>query len=230
MIPTPWRIILAGLLAGLPAAAPLAAQQPTEPSLWSVSAVVSTLGLGAEFTGRANPIVGLRGGYFLFGLNRDDVVQGIDYRLKPRLRNGTVMLDLHPGGRAFRLSGGLLFNSSHVDATGVLDGPVTIGDSVYQPADVGQLTGLAKYKKTTMPYVGIGVASDAQFTITVDAGIGFSGYPRVRLSADSPLTGAEREALDQSLAQEQAQIQKDIESQWWAKFYPVFSIGFKLRF
>jgi hypothetical protein len=140
------------------------------------------------------------------------------------------MLDLHPGGRAFRLSGGLLFNSSRVDATGLLDGPVAIGDSMYQSADVGQLSGLVKYKKTTMPYFGIGVASDARFTITVDAGIGFSGYPRVSLSADSPLTGAEREALDQSLVQEQAQIQQDIESEWWAKFYPVFSIGFKLRF
>lgn len=230
MIPTPWRIILAGLLAGLPAAATLAAQQPTEPSLWSVSAVVSTLGLGAEFTGRANPIVGLRGGYFLFGLNRDDVVQGIDYRLKPRLRNGTVMLDLHPGGRAFRLSGGFLFNRSRVDATGVLDGPVTIGGSVYQPGEVGQLDGLVKYRKTTMPYLGIGVASDARFTITVDAGIGFSGYPRVRLRADSPLTGPERDALDSSLAAEEAEIQQEIEDHSWTKYYPVLAIGFKFRF
>jgi len=225
-----WRAALATLLPCLAGAATLAAQAPTEPSLWSVSAVVSTLGLGAEFTGRANPIVGLRGGYFLFGLSHDDVVQGISYQLEPRLRNGTVMLDLHPGGKAFRLSGGFLFSSSHVDATGVLDGPVTIGNSVYQPSDVGQLTGEARYTKTAMPYFGIGVASDARFTITVDAGIGLSGYPKVSLSADSPLTGPEREALDQSLAQEEAQIQQDIESRWWAKFYPVFSIGFKLRF
>jgi hypothetical protein len=230
VVQTRWRAFLAVLLAGLTGASTLAAQQPTEPSLWYVSAVVSTLGLGAEFTGRANPIVGLRGGYFLFGLNRDDVVQGVSYQLKPRLRNGTVMIDLHPGGKAFRLSGGFLFNSSRVDAAGVLDGPVTIGDSVYQPADIGQLTGLAKYKKKAMPYFGIGVASDARFTITVDAGVGLSGYPKISLTADSPLTGAEREALDQSLAQEEAQIQQDIESRWWAKFYPVFSIGFKLRF
>jgi hypothetical protein len=227
---TPWRVALAALLACVPGATTAAAQQPTEPSLWSVSAVVSTLGLGAEFTGRANPIVGLRGGYFMFGLNRDDVVQGISYQLNPRLRNGTVMLDLHPGGKAFRISGGFLFNNSRVSAAGVLDGPVAIGDSVYQPTDVGQLTGLAKYTKKTMPYFGIGVASDARFTITVDAGLGFSGYPKVSLKADSPLTGPEREAFEQNLGQEEAQIQQEIESQWWAKFYPVFSIGFKLRF
>jgi hypothetical protein len=39
-----------------------------------------------------------------------------------------------------------------------------------------------------------------------------------------------KDALEQSLAQEETQIQQDIESRWWAKFYPVFSLGFKLRF
>lgn len=226
---SPTRFLLAALGVTSLVVSPLAAQDDY-PANWSASAVASTLGLGAELTGRANPIVGLRGGYFLFGLNRDDVIEGIRYQLKPRLRNGTVMIDLHPGGGIFRLSGGLVFNSSRVDATGLFDGPVEIGGDVYTPAEVGELKGKASYKKSTMPYAGIGVAGNGRFSITVDLGVAFSGYPRVRLSADSPLTGPELEALEQSLAAEEAQIQQEIESRSWAKYYPVFSIGFKVRF
>lgn len=225
------RTTMGGLLASLfllLQAAPATAQD--YPSSWSAAAVASTLGFGAELTGRANPVIGLRGGYFLFGNTHDEEIEDIRYELKSRLRNGTVMLDLHPGGGIFRLSGGLVFSSSHVDATGLLDGPVEIGGEIYTPAEVGTLTGKAKYGKTTMPYVGIGVASTARFTVTADLGIAFSGYPRVRLGADSPLTGAELEALEQSLAAEEADIQQEIESHWWAKYYPVLSIGFKLRF
>lgn len=220
-------LAVAAFSAGHPV--PVAAQDDY-PGSWSGAVVLSTLGIGGELSGRANPVIGLRGGYFLLGSTHRDEIKGIRYRLKPRLRNGTVMLDLHPGGGVFRLSGGLVFSNSHVDATGLLDGPVDIGGDQYAPEDVGTLFGKAEYGKTTMPYVGIGVAGNTRFTYTVDLGIVFSGYPRVRLRADSPLTGPEREAFEQNLGREEAQIQQDIESQWWAKFYPVFSIGFKLRF
>lgn len=197
---------------------------------WSASAVASTLGIGIELTGRSNPLVGIRGGYFLFSHSWPNTVQGIEYDLTPKLRNGEVMIDLHPGGGVFRVSGGILFAGSHVDAVGQLTGPVDIGGTIYQPADVGSLTGKVAHDKSIVPYFGIGIASMARFTVTFDLGVGLSGYPTVALSADSPLTGAELAELEASIQAEEAQIQHEIESHWWAKYYPVVSIGFKYKF
>jgi len=234
MIRTPLAPLLGVLLLGAPLTANGQQTSRGEPedgrSLWAGTLVVSTLGIGGELSGRSNPVIGLRGGYFLFGLSHQREIQGIAYDVKPRLRNGTVMLDLFPGGGLFRVSGGVIFSGSRVDAKGVLAGPVTIGDQTYQPADVGGLNGKATYQHGVIPYAGIGFSSQARFTVTVDLGVGFSGYPRVELTADSPLTGTELQQLEASLAQEQAQIQQGIESHSWAKFYPVVSLGFKFRF
>jgi hypothetical protein len=206
------------------------AQSSDEESLWYGAVVASTLGLGVELSGRSNPVVGLRGGYFLFGMSRSSTISGINYDLKPRLRNGTLMLDLFPGGKVFRVSGGVIFSGTKVGATGQLSGPVQIGDQIYPSAAVGSLTGEASYQHGIIPYAGIGFSSTAKFTVTFDLGVGFSGYPQVRLSADSPLTGTALEQLQQSVAAEQAQAQAEVESHSWAKYYPVISIGFKFRF
>lgn len=206
------------------------AQSSDEGSLWSGAVVASTLGLGVELSGRSNPVVGLRGGYFLFAMSRSSTVSGIDYDLNPRLRNGTLMLDLFPGGKIFRVSGGVIFSGTKVGATGQLNGPVQIGGQIYPAAAVGSLTGEASYKHGVIPYAGIGFSSTAKFTVTFDLGVGFSGYPQVRLSADSPLTGSALEQLQQSVAEEQAQAQAEVESHSWAKYYPVISVGFKFRF
>lgn len=234
MIRSRLALLLAILLLGatVPAAGQKSARAEPDDgrSLWSGALVISSLGIGAEVSGRSNPVIGLRGGYFLFGLSRHREIQGISYDVTPKLRNGTVMLDVFPRGGLFRVSGGVIFSSSRVDAKGVLAGPVTIGSETYQPAEVGDLNGKADYPHGIIPYAGVGLSSQARFTVTVDLGIGFSGYPRVELTANSPLTGTELQQLEASLAQEQAQIQQGIESHSWAKFYPVVSLGFKFRF
>jgi hypothetical protein len=214
------------LVASVPG--PAVAQQAG--AQWFLAGVASTLGFGAELTGRANPIVGLRGGYFLFGLDRTESVEEITYQLKPRLRNAAITVDLHPGGGIFRVSGGLLFSGTHADGVAQLNGAVDIGGTTYQPADVGRLTARGDYAKSVIPYAGLGLAARSRFTVTFDLGVAFSGYPRVRLQADSPLTGAELAALEQSVADEEAQIRDEIESHSWAKYYPVVSLGLKFRF
>lgn len=222
--------ILATLVLGLlgPAAAQAQRAQSNEPQWW-ISAVASTLGLGGELSGKSNPVVGIRGGYFLFGWSTSDEIEGIRYDLSPKLRNGTALLDLFPGGGWFRLSGGIVYGTPEVKAVAQLSGPVTIGNTTYPAAAVGSLTGRAWYEKGVRPYAGIGIASSARFTVTFDVGVVFSGYPSVTLTADSPLTGAALEQLQQDVAAEQAAIEEWIRSTSWAKYYPVVSLGVKLR-
>jgi hypothetical protein len=218
----PTALFLLGL------ASPLAAQEDEGPR-WAISAVASTLGLGGELTGRANPIVGIRGGYYLFGWSTTDAVEGITYDLKPKLRNGTALLDLYPGGGWFRLSGGIVYGSPEVKAVGQLTGPVEIGGTTYPPAAVGTLSGRAYYTRGIRPYAGIGIASNARFTVTFDVGVVFTGHPSVDLSADSPLTGSALQQLEADVAAEEAQVEADIRSKTWAKYYPVVSLGVKVR-
>ena len=63
---------------------------------------------------------------------------------------------------AGRLLGGghelVVYNRSRVDGVGVLDQPVTVGGQTYQPEEVGELIGLARYDDDWMPWVGLGIA------------------------------------------------------------------------
>jgi hypothetical protein len=60
-------------------------------------------------------------------------------------------------------------------------------------------------------------------------GVVFAGYPVVDLAADSPLTGSALDQLEQNLQAEEAEIEAEIRTKTWAKYYPVVSLGVKLR-
>lgn len=190
----------------------------------------STLGIGPELSLHLSPRLGLRAGYHYFSLDFEETVDEIRYDISPDWRNLTALVDLHPFGNAFRLTGGLVLWNTSVKGDAVLTGPVTIGDVVYQPAQVGSLTGTADYSRTIAPLVGLGVAGRGRFALMFDLGIVMTGHPKVDLTVNSPLTGAERAQLDAEVQKEEASAQAEIDDQPLAKYYPVVSLGFKIRF
>lgn len=201
----------------------LAGQSP------AVSAVASTFGFGGEVSFRLSRSFGVRGGYYMFSMDRSSDIEEVRYDLSPRFRNGAVALDVHPFGGAFRLSAGAVVSGSRADGRAVLNQPVEIGGRTYQPEDVGELLARAKYDRGVMPFLGLGVAGNGRVSPTFDVGVAFSGYPDVRLTVNSPLTGAERAELDASVAQEEAQIRASIRERSWTRYYPVVALGIKLR-
>ncbi|MEZ4456249.1 MAG: hypothetical protein R2882_06825 [Gemmatimonadales bacterium] len=154
----------------------------------------------------------------------------MSYDLHPRLRNITALADLHPFGNAFRLTGGLVFWDSRVDAEGTLKTAVELGNNTYQPAEVGALIGRADYANSVVPMFGLGFAGRGRFAITFDLGVVVTGRPTVDLSVDSPLSGAALAQLASDVAAEELEIRNAIEDEPLAKFYPVISLGFRLRF
>ena len=160
----------------------------------------------------------------------DETYDGIDYFGAFAFDTVGGFVDLHPFGNAFRLTGGLVLWNTSVKGEAVLTGPVTIGDVVYQPAQVGSLTGTADYSRTIAPLVGLGVAGRGRFAVMFDLGIVMTGHPKVDLTVNSPLTGAERAQLDAEVQKEEASAQGEIDDQPLAKYYPVVSLGFKIRF
>ena len=220
-------LLAALLLASVP---PALAQRSNDLGLVAAGLTGSTLGIGPEVSLHLSPRLGLRAGYHYLSLNFEETVDEVSYDISPDWRNLTALVDLHPFGNAFRLTGGLVLWNTSVKGEAVLTGPVTIGDVVYQPAQVGSLTGTADYSRTIAPLVGLGVAGRGRFAVMFDLGIVMTGHPKVDLTVNSPLTGAERAQLDAEVQKEEASAQGEIDDQPLAKYYPVVSLGFKIRF
>jgi hypothetical protein len=195
----------------------------------SVSAVASTFGVGGEASYRLSRSFGVRGGYYTFTMERVSDVEDVRYQITPRFRNGVVAADLFPFGGAFRLSAGAALTGTRADGLAELSGPIDLGGRTWEPEDVGQLLARADYPRRLMPFLGLGFAGNGRITPTFDLGLAFSGHPDVRLTVHSPLTGAERAALDASVAEEEASIRQSIRDQSWARYYPVMALGLKLR-
>jgi hypothetical protein len=191
--------------------------------------VASTFGFGGELSVRLSQSVGLRGGYYLFSMTHSSDIEQIRYHLRPRLRHGAVALDLHPFHGWLRLTAGAVLSGSRADGRAVLNQPVEIGGRTYQPEEVGALLARAEYRRAVMPYAALGVAGAGRVTPTFDVGVAFSGYPDVRLTVHSPLSGAERAELEANVAREEASLRQSIRERSWARFYPVVAIGLKVR-
>jgi len=193
-----------------------------------ISLRASTLGVGGELSVRPSRYLGLRLGGNYFEFTRSATIEGIAYDLSPKFQSGTAIADIHPFGGAFHLSGGMLWNSNEGVVIAQLTGPVTVGAQTYQPSEIGDLTGLVDYKTRYAPYAGLGFGGRGRVSLVFDVGLVFSGYPTVTLTGGSNLTGQAKVIFDQNVVQEVQQIQNEIESRKYLKYYPVVSLG--LRF
>lgn len=190
----------------------------------------STLGVGSELSFRPNRNVGLRAGGNYFRFTRSTTIEGVSYDMTPRFQSGSATLDLHPLGNAFHFSGGIMWNQNRGDVTAQLTGPVTIGGTTYQPSEVGSLSGRVDYSTKFAPYAGLGFAGRGRVSLVFDLGVVFSGHPRATLTGTTSLTGPAKTVFDQNVQQEIQDIQAEIESRSYLKYYPVVSLGLRVGF
>lgn len=209
-------------LGALLVAAPVSAQT-------GLAVRASTLGLGGELSFRATPSVSIRLGGNALSLTRDMTVDDIDYQVEPALKSATAILDVHPLGGGFRISGGLVWSDNRADIEARLNGPITIGNRTYTPDQVGSLTGGVEYDKSLAPYLGIGIGGGGKVSLLLDAGVVFSGHPTAALSGTTNLTGPERDIFNENVEREVADFQAEIDSRSYLKFYPVVSLGLRIR-
>lgn len=192
---------------------------------YALAARAGTTGLGAELTVGLSESFNLRLGASGFGYNYDRTVSGIDYDAELSLKSGTAALDWHPGGSAFRLSGGVLLHGNKLTGLAEPRGNVTIGDHTYNGAAVGTLTAVADYDRNIAPFATIGAGNGARggrVFVSFEAGVAFCGTPKVTLTASRTTP-----ALQQDLDREAQEIQDDV---GWLKVYPMVGLGIGLRF
>lgn len=191
----------------------------------------STLGAGAEVSVRLAPQVGLRATGNTLNLTREKEVEGIDYELRPRLRSLGASVDLYPFGSVLYLTGGLLLNNNEAAAEAIIGQTITIGNRTYTNTEIQSLRGDLEWERSTAPYAGLGFATGGRVGFGMEFGVVFSGTPTVTLSGETTLTGAERQAFDNAVAQEEAEIRAWIDdNRRWTKYYPVVAAGLRIRF
>jgi len=204
----------------------------------ALAAKASTLGLGAELTIGLAPQLNARVGANAYTYSDRREASDILYDGEAKLRTGTALLDWHPGGHGFRLTGGVVYNDTTIEGSSLppASGIYNIGGVPVPTALVGTLDAKADFDPL-VPYAGLGwgnaVSGDKKLGFFVDLGVIFQGKANVTLTpiipANSPIntTPGARQALDVLLRREE----QDLEDQA-ADYdrYPVIAIGFSYKF
>ncbi len=208
-------LIAAVMFAGVAGARPL-----------GVSLKAGTLGAGGDVTVNLGKKANLRGGINLF--NYDDTVDLDEATVDGEIdwQTMSVLLDWHPAGSGFRLSGGVVFNENEISMTASPNDTLEFQGTDYT---VQSLDGQVTFNELS-PYLGIGygdaVGGNGRFHFTCDFGVMFHGEPEVslRATAQNPAIQAQ---LDQDVQAERDEFQEDIDG---FVIYPVVSVGFSFAF
>ena len=204
----------------------------------AIAGKAGSLGLGLELTVGLSPQWNARLGANGFNYTDDRRrVSQIEYDATAELRTATGLLDWHPGGRGFRLTGGLVYNDTRVNAHSLppASGVYDIGGVPVPVSLVGTLDGTIDFDPV-VPYAGLGwgnaVSPGRKVGFFIDAGVMFQGKGRVNLTpnipAGSPLNDpTARQALEILIQREERDIEDDVADY---DLYPVVSIGLSYRF
>lgn len=225
-----WIVAGAALMASL-TAAPARAEV-------AIAAKAGTLGGGAELIVGLSPRVDARIGANLFNYTDRREASDIEYDAEANLRSATALLDWHPGGRGFRLTGGIVYNGTQVEGRSLppASGTYIIGGVPVPVNLVGTLDAEAEFDPV-VPYLGLGwgnpISSNRRVGFFLDLGVVFQGKADVtltpRIPADSPIntTPGARDALNILLRREEQDLEDDASEY---DLYPVVAIGLSYRF
>lgn len=153
----------------------------------------------------------------------------INYDFDMHLYTLGAMLDWHPGGSGFRVSGGVILNNHEIKSTAkpYADATVDIGGVTYVGKDVGTLDAKAEFN-TFAPYLGIGYngafRQNGNLFFTMEVGIMFWGSPNVTLTSNTSL---DVPGLDDALRKQESDLEDQLD---FLQYYPVAAIGITWTF
>jgi hypothetical protein len=179
---------------------------------------VGTTGLGIDLAKNILPTLDARVGYSGGSIGYDSSTSGASYSGDVKLSNLSALLDFHPLGPLFRISGGVIFNRNKYEASGApASGP-------------GSFNATVESGRSAAPYLGIGWGNVAGAGINfyADLGVMFMGTPKASITANcSGLSGPQCTALQGQVANEQQNLQDKLDR---FKAFPVLNIGLSIGF
>ena len=197
---------------------------------FAVGAGGGTPGVGLSATLGVTDNVNVRGVVNFFEYDFDESQDGIDYELDLDLNSLGALVDWHPLGGRFRVTGGVFSNGNEVTGVGQGEAGTTVefGDTVFDADDIGEVNASMDFDSVA-PYLGVGWGNsvgDGRWTFMVDAGVFFQGTPDVVLETPNvnpliaPLVDAER-------ANAQAELEDEVDR---LELYPYLSFGVGFKF
>lgn len=199
----------------------------------AVSLNVGTTGVGVHLTKAYSDKLNFRFGLNGFSHSDTETTEDATYDVEANLRTFDALVDYHPGGSGFRLTGGLIYNGNEIDATATPtdSGTYVFNGTTYSTASAGNVTGSMDFKKIA-PYVGIGfgnaVAKNKGWGFVADLGVMFQGSPNVTLTSNNCTADpAICDQLAADLESESAELRDEVKEY---KFYPVARIGVSYKF
>ncbi len=191
---------------------------------------IGTTGIGADLTIGIARYWNLRVGAQGYSRSETRTEREIEYDADLKLVSGEILLDLHPGGRGFRISGGVIVNGNAVTAVSSENTVYTINGVPYPVGVVGRLRGRVDTNDLA-PYLGIGwgnaVAPGSRWRFALDAGAFYQGKPKVTLTAEPLIPALLNPCFAQDLEAERRKVEDDLDSY---TIYPVLAMGVSYRF
>ena len=178
-----------------------------------------TTGIGADVAWGLAPTLSARVGYSALKWSHDVDTSNVNYDGKLKLSNLNGMIDFHPLGPIFRITGGVILNDNKYDVTGRLSSGAP-----------GSLRGTVEAGRSAAPYLGVGwgTVAGAGVNFYADLGVMFMGSPKANLSADcTGLSGAQCTSLNNQVAAEQGRLEDELKR---FKYYPVLNLGLTIGF
>lgn len=221
------KLFIAAAAAALACASGAAAQDRL-----ALGAQVGTTGVGLEAKFKLNDRFAVRGTLDTLQWEHEVETDDVNYDGDLDFNTGGVFLDFHPTGGPFFISAGSYFGERKVTVDGrPRGGAVEIGGQTFTAEQTGTLTGDVDFGDTA-PFVGIGwdatFNSDNRFGIKALLGAAFGDDPQatLRRSGGIALTPALQAQLDTALAQEEREVEDQVDF----RVYPVVQVGLSYRF
>jgi len=207
------------------ASATAASASITDLSQGKISAKLSTLGVGVEYTYAINDNTTVRAGYSTASIDGEGG-SGI------KMTNFSFIGDYHPGGGIVRLSAGVVNMDGELSVTqedDAITGLTTIEGQSITTTLVDSVQGKLNFGGT-LPYVGVGLAkspSEDGFGMSLDFGVVSPKFtPALEVVKAATNTTAENTAVDDFVTAVNAELEKEKIS----GVYPVISAGVSYSF
>lgn len=200
----------------------------------------STLGYGLEADYALTEKFSLRGQFNTFSYDDDFDKDGVKYKGSLDLSTFGLLVDWHPMGGGFRVTGGVYSNGNSLSGVGTGEGTYTIGDQTYTvgPDDTLRATADVDLGSSIAPYFGIGwghaPSNKGGLLLSFDIGVLAQGSPDATLAVTGTANnGADnfdsesRPDLQAQVRKEEQNLEDDLSN---FEVYPVISFGIGWRF
>lgn len=179
-----------------------------------------TLGGGVELSASILDNTRIRGGFNYFTFSFDSTISDIKYDFETDFNSLSLVLDWHPFGNSFYLSGGAYFNNNSISAEGTVDDN-TISSQISQLVSI---SGNIEFQPVA-PYAGLGWRSNNSepgWGVAFDLGVLFQGAPDVTdLRLNAPVDVNSIADVRIFLAEQEEEIEDDLSA---FQYYPVVSL------